>query len=83
MKSRRISLEGHVASMGDIINAYKICVANHEERRMLEKPRISGRMILHWILKKWNRKFWTRIVWLKRGAFGMLLYIYLEYIFII
>jgi len=39
IKSRRVSLAGHVAHMGEIINAYKILVGKPEGKRQLGRRR--------------------------------------------
>jgi hypothetical protein len=32
--------------------------------------RVVGRIILNWISKKWNRKAWTGLLWLRIGTGG-------------
>jgi len=39
-----------------------------EEKSCLEYPDIGGRMILKWILKKWDRGAWTVSIWLRIGT---------------
>jgi len=39
IKSRRVGWDGHVASMGERIGAYKVLVGKPEGRRPLGKPR--------------------------------------------
>jgi hypothetical protein len=39
IKSRRMRLEGHVAQMGEMRNAYRILVAKPEGKRPLGRPR--------------------------------------------
>jgi hypothetical protein len=36
--------------------AYRILVENPEEKNHLEDPGVDGRIILTWILDKWNEK---------------------------
>jgi hypothetical protein len=38
VKSRRMRWDGHVAHMGELINAYKISVGNPEGKSPLGKP---------------------------------------------
>jgi hypothetical protein len=40
----------------------------------LEYPGVEGRIIIKWILKKWNGMVWTRLIWLRIGAGGGLLW---------
>lgn len=44
--------EGHVVSMGEVRNAYKISVGKWDIG-------VDGRIILRWILKEWRCEFWT------------------------
>jgi hypothetical protein len=39
IKSRRMRLAGHVARMGETMNAYRILVGKPEGKRPLERPR--------------------------------------------
>jgi hypothetical protein len=45
---------GHVARMGEMRNSYKILFGNHETKRPLGKLKRRWRIILEWILEKWN-----------------------------
>jgi len=40
------------------------------ERGHLEDPDVDGRIILKWILKKWNGGAGTGMVWLRIGTGG-------------
>jgi hypothetical protein len=41
--------------MGKMRGAYRVLVGKPEKRRQLEKdPRVDGRIILKWILEKWD-----------------------------
>jgi len=52
IKSKRISLVGHVAHMAETRNAYKIWVRNPEGRDQSEDLDVDGKIILEWILWK-------------------------------
>jgi hypothetical protein len=40
---------------------------NPRERDHLEDPNIEGRIILRWILRKWDVGAWTESSWLRIG----------------
>jgi hypothetical protein len=40
--------------MGDRRGAYRVLVRNPRERGHLEDPGVDGRIILKWILEKWD-----------------------------
>jgi len=70
IKSRRMRLAGHVARMG-IGEAYTgFWWANLKERDHLGDPGVDGRIILRWILRKWNVGLWTGSNWLRIGTGG-------------
>jgi hypothetical protein len=61
IKPRRMRQAQHVARMGDR-RAYRVWRGNPTERNHLENPRVDGRIILKWILKKWDRGMdWTNL----------------------
>ena len=39
----------------------------------MEDPGLDGRIILKWILEKWDVGAWTRSIWLRIGTGGGLL----------
>jgi hypothetical protein len=51
IKSRRMRWAGHVARMGEKMNAYRLFVGKPEGKRPLGRPRdVGGWIILGWIL---------------------------------
>ena len=52
IKSRRLRLAGHVATMEEGRNAFKILTGTPAGKRPLGRPRRDGRTILEWNLKK-------------------------------
>ena len=43
---------------------------NVRERDHLEDPGIDGRIILRWIITKWDVGVWTGLIWLRIGTGG-------------
>jgi hypothetical protein len=74
IKSRRVTLAGHVARMGEKMNAYRLLVRKPEGKRPLRRPRRRWvDNILRWILESWDGVMWTGLVWLRIGTVGELL----------
>ena len=44
----------HVAHTGNRTGAYWVVVGRPEGKRLLGRSRLDGRIILKWILQKWN-----------------------------
>jgi hypothetical protein len=59
--------------MGEGTGAYRVLVGRPEGRRTLGRPRRRWRIILKWILKKWDGEAWTGLIWLRIGTGGGLL----------
>jgi hypothetical protein len=70
IKSRRVRWTGHVARMGKERNPYMILVGNPEGKRPLGRPKRRWRIILRWILERWDRVVWTGLIWLRLGTGG-------------
>jgi hypothetical protein len=56
----------------DSRGAYKVLVGKPEGRRLLEDRGVDGRIILKWILQKWDWA-WTGSIFLRIGTGGELL----------
>jgi hypothetical protein len=56
---------GHVAQIGEKMNAYKILLGKSEKRHHREHKDIGGCTILKWILEKWDGIVWIRLIWLR------------------
>jgi hypothetical protein len=52
----------------------EVCIGfwwgNLRERDHLEDPSINGRIILRWIIRKWDVGAWTESIWLRIGTGG-------------
>jgi len=57
--------------MGERRGAYRILVGKPEGKDHLEEPGVDGRIILIWILMKWNVEAWTGLFWLKIRTGGV------------
>jgi hypothetical protein len=77
IKSRRMRWAGHVGRMKEKRNSYGLLVRKPEEKRPLGSPRRRWvdniRIILGWILERWDGEMWTGLVWLRIGTGGELL----------
>ena len=54
IKSRRLRWAGHVARMEEGRGVHKVLVGKPEGKRPLGEEDVDGRVILRWILKKWE-----------------------------
>jgi hypothetical protein len=45
--------------MGERRGAYRVLVVKPEGKRPLGRSRRKGRVILRWILRRWDVKVWT------------------------
>jgi hypothetical protein len=70
IKSRRIRWAGYVLRMGEERGMYRVLVGKPEGRDHWGDPGVDGRIILGWILKKWDMWVWTGLDWLRIEAGG-------------
>jgi hypothetical protein len=70
IQSRIMRLATHVACMGEREVHTGFWWRNLRKRGHLEDPGVDGRIILKWILKKWNGGAGTGVVWLRIGTGG-------------
>jgi hypothetical protein len=62
MKSRRMSWAGHVARMRERRVLYRVLVGKPEgERDHLGDSGVDARIILIWILRKWDVGLWASL----------------------
>jgi len=59
--------------MTEMRNAYSIVIRKPERNRPRGRPRIDGRIILKWIIKKEDVRIWSGFYWLRIGTRGRLL----------
>jgi len=64
IKLRRMKLAGNIACMGERRGVSRVLVGKPEEGDHLEDRSIDGRIILIWIIRKWDVGFmdWTDLV---------------------
>ena len=70
IKSRRMRWAKHVARMWEKRGVYRVWCGNLRERGRLEDPRVNEKLILRWILRKWDVGIWTGSSWFKLGSGG-------------
>jgi hypothetical protein len=56
--------------MGEGRGLYRVLVGKSEGKRPLGRPGVDGRIILGWILKKWDVSVRTGLGWLRIGIGG-------------
>ena len=54
--------------MGVRRGVYRVLVGKCKGRDKLEDPGVDGRIILRWILSKWDVRTWTGLIWLWIGT---------------
>jgi hypothetical protein len=62
IKPRRMRWAGHVARMGQNINAFRFLWESQRERDHYEDQNVDGWIILGWILERWDGVMWTELV---------------------
>ena len=70
IKSRRMRWAGHVASMEKGRGVHKVLVGKHEGKSHWGDQEVDGRIILRWILRKWEGVVGTGWSWLRIGTGG-------------
>jgi hypothetical protein len=63
IKYRRMRYPGHVACMGDMINAYKILIGKPEGKKLLGRPRCRWEDITVWEGVDWIHLAHGRYQW--------------------
>ena len=58
---------GHVEHMGEGRGLYTVLVGKPEGKNHLGDPGIDGRIILRWIITKWDVGVWTGLSWPHAG----------------
>jgi hypothetical protein len=61
---------GAFRAYGEKRGEYRVLVEKPEGKRHLEDPGVDGRIILRWILGKWDVGLCTRSSWLRTGTGG-------------
>jgi len=61
---------GHVACRVERRSVYRVLVRKPEGKNHLEDPGIDGKIILRWIIRKWDVGAWTGLIWLRIGPGG-------------
>jgi len=67
---RRMRWTGHVARMGQGMVVYRVLVGKPEGKNHWGYPDTDGRIILRWILRKWEGVVGTGWIWLRIGTGG-------------
>jgi hypothetical protein len=44
---------------GEGISVYRVFMGNPEEKRLLGRTGVDGKIILRWAFRKWDVGFWT------------------------
>ena len=70
IKSRRMRWVEHIARMGERRDVYRVLVRNPEGKNHLGEQGVDGRIILRWILRKWEGVVGTVWSWLRIGTGG-------------
>jgi len=58
---------GACSAYGDRRSVYRLSMGNLMDRDHLEEPGVNSRIILRWILRRWDVSLWTGWSWLRIG----------------
>jgi len=61
---------GACSAYGERTSVYRILVGKPEGEDHLGEPGVDGRIILRWIVRKWDVGLWTGWSWLRIGTVG-------------
>jgi hypothetical protein len=61
---------GTCSAYGEKKGVYRVLKGQLKERDHLGDPGVNGKIILRWILRKWDVKAWTGSIWLRIGTGG-------------
>jgi hypothetical protein len=64
---------GHVERIGEKRNAYRIFGWKAGMKETTRRLDLRGRIILKWILERWDGVIWTGLMWLRIETTGELL----------
>jgi hypothetical protein len=70
IKSRRMRLAGHVARMGRRGMHIGFWWESQKERDHYEDLDVGARIILEWILERYDGVVWTGLIWFRIGTSG-------------
>jgi hypothetical protein len=70
IKSRGLRWAGNVARMGKRSGVYRVWCGTLRERDRLGDPSVDGRIILRWLLRKWDVGIWIGSSWHRIVAGG-------------
>jgi hypothetical protein len=59
IKPRRMKWTGHLACLGKRKVTYRVWMGSSEGKNHLEDLGVDGRIILKWIMKKWDQGAWA------------------------
>jgi hypothetical protein len=59
--------------MGENRNTHRVLVGKREGNDHLENLSIGGKIILNWVIEKYDGVVWIALIWLRVGTSGRLL----------
>jgi hypothetical protein len=66
----RNEMGGACSAVGEGRGVYRVCWGNLMERDHWGDPGLDGRIVLRWILRKWDVGVWTGLSWFRIGIGG-------------